>query len=152
MRRVLRPFVGGKNNIYGKDIYSLLTLLCMDQVCKDEEYRKQRAEEEKRKKEVVERWRSLAKKLLVRDYIARKYLAKETEQPLATEAEEGSPLSTTALGTTATTTLATRLPKQKPEQPGQHAHVFKETCVDEEQGLWLRECTLCALTITFEKM
>ena len=128
---------------------------CLDQVCKDEEYRKQRAEEEKRKKEVVERWRSLAKKLLVRDYIARKYLAKDKEQSpaaLATEAEEGSPLSTTFIGTTATTTLATRVPKQKLEQSDQHAHVFKETCVDEEQGLWLRECTLCALAITFEKM
>lgn len=126
-------------------------IICL-KVCKDEVFRKQKAEEEKRKKMVIERWQSLAKKLSVRDYIQRNYLA-QNQQPSA-----GT--STTIAAGTSSSKVDDTAPLQCTDAPSplrtvetkQHAHVFTETCVDEEQGLWLRECSLCSLSITFEKM
>ncbi len=115
-------------------------------------FRRAKAEEEKKKQEVAERWRKLAKRLLLKDYIDKKYkqgrapggsAEKEKESEKGKEKEKEQENTERDANNTTTSDWGT----------SEHSHIFEEEeCVDKDKDLWRKRCSLCKLVVTFEKM
>ncbi|KAL6080352.1 Xeroderma pigmentosum, complementation group C [Balamuthia mandrillaris] len=138
------------------------------EVCEEEMYRKLQAEREKRRKLVAERWRKLAKRILVQEYINENY---NTNEPASSSTatidlsnsehhgETSQQLSSSPTSSSSSSSSSSFLSSSdgSPQQLSKglsisHAHAFQETLVDEDQGLWTKSCSICGLTMTFEKM
>lgn len=127
--------------------------LALHQLCEEELQRKIQAELEKKRKVVAERWKRMAKKLLVKQHLKQNYEALQAkhhgEEEEVTHSVEGEAKPETEL----TITLDKAQLESRRGKELRHTHTFgEERCVDAEEDLWEKTCTQCGYVLSFEKM
>jgi hypothetical protein len=111
---------------------------------------------EKRRKAVAERWKRMAKKLIVKQHLRDKYEAQQHEQGqgqvLLDVTQESGEEEEKAKELTITVDKA-QLESRRRGVELNHTHTFgEERCVDPDEDLWEKTCSQCGFVLAFEKM
>jgi hypothetical protein len=129
-------------------------------LCQEELERKFRAELEKRRKEVAERWKRMAKKLIVKQHLRDKYdlQHQQAQQQVSLDLthdsgdEEKKEKEDRSKELTITVDKA-QLESRRRGVELNHTHTFgEERCVDPDEDLWEKTCGQCGFVLAYEKM
>jgi len=118
------------------------------QLCQEDLQKKIQAEQEKKRKIAIERWKRIVKKLTIRHHLKSRYDIKEDD--LDRHAEKGDANSNNSENQTVVISF-NKAAAQTGDQREHVEHTFgEERCVD--QDLWQKTCTQCGFTLSFEKI
>jgi hypothetical protein len=119
---------------------------------------------EKRRKAVAERWKRMAKKLIVKQHLRDKYEAQQQQQQVLLDVtqssgeEEEKAKANEKKEEREKKELTITVDKAQLESRRRgvelnHTHKFgEERCVNPDEDLWEKTCSQCGFVLAFEKM